>query len=98
MHDFDIIKNTCAQALNGNSDNEINQTLFYKVVNPDVVLELVGLVEESITTHELETLTILIRNLINCLEATADDRENNTLPDRDDLIRQAKRVLSIYAR
>ena len=93
MHDFEIIKNACM-----NQDNEINRTLFYKVINPDVVMDLVGLVEESITTHELETLTILIRNLTNCLEATGSEKENNTLPDREDIIRQAKYVLAIYAR
>ena len=98
MHDFDIIKNACAQAVSDNGDKEIKLDLFYKVVNPDVVMELVGLVEESITTHELETLTILIRSLTNYLEATGADRLNNILPDRDDLIRQAKYVLAMYAR
>ncbi len=98
MREFEIIKNACAQALTEENDSEKGSTRFYSVVDPESVLELVTLVEASITPHELETLTVLIRNLTNYVEATNDDKNNASLPDRDDLIRQAKYVLSIYAR
>ena len=95
MHDFEVTKSACMQAMDG---NESSRALFHRVVNPEVALELVGLVEDRITPHELETLTILVRNLTNYLEATRVEEKNNMLPDRDDLIRQAKYALSIYAR
>lgn len=98
MHEFEVIKNACAQALTEENGCKDGATRLYNVVDPESIMELVTLVEASITPHELETLTILIRNLTNYVEAIKDDKNNASLPDREDLIRQAKYVLSIYAR
>ena len=98
MHDFDLIKSVCAQAMNENCVDVSRRAMFYNLVDPELVLELIGLVEESVTTHELEALTILIRDLTNHLEEAEQNRCNITLPDRDRLIRQAKYMLSIYGR
>jgi len=98
MHELDVIKSVCAQALTEKDDHSRGNILFRSVVDPESVMELVRLVEESITPNELETLTILIRNLIHYLEAVKEEIDNSALPDRHDLIRQAKYCLSIYAR
>jgi len=98
MQELDVIKNACMQALTGKENAVTSDTLFHSVVDPELVMELVGMVEENISAHELETLTILIRNLTDSLEAMQDKAACATLPDQDDLIRHAKYILSIYAR
>ena len=98
MHELEVIKSACAQALTEKDGALTRDTLFRSVADPETVMELVRLVEESITPHELETLTILIHNLTEYLEAVKEDIDDATLPDREDLIRRAKYFLTIYGR
>ena len=100
MRDLDVIKGACVQALDSaNTNNHANNHIqFHQIADPETVLELVKLLEESITAHELESMMKLINNLVTCLEAVPNDNNNQSLPDRDDQIRQAKSMLAIYAR
>lgn len=98
MHDLEVIKSACAQALIEKDDNSSGNILFRSVADPESVMELVRLLELSITSHELETLTILIRNLTQYLEAVKEDIDDAALPDRHELIRRANYFLMIYAR
>ncbi len=98
MPEIDIIKNACIQALDDTKDVRDRTMLFREIVDPASVLELANLVEASITPHDLETLMLLIRNLADYLEAVPDTGNDMTHLDRDDLLRQARYTLSIYAR
>lgn len=98
MHEIDVIKNVCIQALDDTKDVRDRMMLFREIADPASVLELVSLVEASITPHDLETLTMLIRNLADYLEAVPDTGNEVMHLDRDDLLRQARHALSLYAR
>lgn len=98
MHELDVIKSACTQALLEKNDHSPVNSYFRSIADPECVLELVRMVEESITPHELETLMMLIRNLTHYLEVVKEDIDDVALPDRHDLIRRAKYFLLIYAR
>lgn len=98
MHDLEVIKNACIDALNDDEANLGGMALFREVVDPASVLELVNVVETSITAHELETLTRLIRKLTDYVEAVPDDANKAAHLDRDELIRYAKHIYGVFAR
>ncbi|HEY8096219.1 MAG TPA: hypothetical protein VIE65_09065, partial [Methylobacter sp.] len=87
MHDLEAIKSACINALNDEQDNQNGIALFREVADPASVLELVTMVQASITAHELETLTRVIRNLIDYVEAVPDDDHKAVHLDRQELIR-----------
>ena len=98
MNDLEVIKNACIKALNEDGESPNGMALFRDVVDPGSVLELVNIVQAAITAHELETLTRLIRNLTDYVEAVPDDGKKAVHVDRDELIRYAKHTYAVYAR
>ncbi|CAN5466053.1 hypothetical protein BH11PSE11_BH11PSE11_04190 [soil metagenome] len=98
MHELDVIKNACIKALNDDGESPNGMALFHEVVDPGSVLELVNIVQTTVTAHELETLTRLIRNLTEYVEAVPDDGKKAVQVDREELIRYAKHLYAVYAR
>jgi hypothetical protein len=98
MHDLEVIKKACTDALQNDESNPEVIAQFHEVVDPASVLELVHVLESSITAHELETLTRLIRDLTDYVEAVPDEANRSTHLDRDQLIRYARHLYGVFAR
>ena len=98
MHDLEAIRDACTRVLEEREDKVGALSQYREVVDPESVLELVHMLESGITAHELETLTRMIRSLIDYVEVVPDDANRAVHLDREELLREAKYLHAVYAR
>jgi hypothetical protein len=98
MHSIEVIKNTCADALEKADQGEDWLAEYCSIVDPMTAIEMAQRIEhleqhgDGLSVDELQALGKLIRDLTGYIKMTAGDKPD---PVRDDLMLQARQLLSL---
>lgn len=99
MHSIEVIKNTCADALEKIDAGETWMPEYCSVVGPSIALEMARRIEcleqgerVLVSEEELQALGKLVRDLTGYIKLTTGDKPD---PVRDDLLLQARQLLGV---
>ena len=72
MHALPVLKQACLDAFD-TEDEPGNPALFFSIVDPGSVLDLVEIAENAISKEEVEALHRVIAELCECVQRTTSD-------------------------
>ncbi len=78
MHTLPVLKQACLDAFD-TEDESGNPALFFSIVDPASVLELVKIAETAISDEEVKALHKVIAELCDCIQRTTVDPESIAL-------------------
>ena len=91
MHALPVLKQACLDAFD-TEDEPGNAALFFSIVDPGTVLELVEIAETAISEEEVKALHQVIAELCECVQRTTCD------PASIALTRRARMVVGVTSR
>lgn len=91
MHALPVLKQACLDAFD-TEDEPGNPALFFSIVDPGSVLELVEIAETAISDEEVRALHRAIGQLCDYLQRSTDDMEGT------ELVRHARAVVGVTTR
>ena len=91
MHALPVLRHACLEALD-DSDGPPSPALFFSIVDPGSVLELVEIAETRITDEEVQALHRVIADLSAYIRRTAPG------PDAMKLLTRAKQIVGVTTR
>ncbi len=91
MHALPVLKQACLDAFDS-EDEPGNPALFFSIVDPGSVLELVEIAETAISDEEVKALHQVIAELCECIQRMTSD------PASIELTRRARMVVGATTR
>lgn len=91
MHALPVLKQACLEALD-DTDGPSSPALFFSIVDPGSLLELVEIAETRITDEEVQALHRVIGQLSDYI------RRASPTPEAIELVRHAKAVVGVATR
>ena len=91
MHALPVLKQACLDAFD-TEDEPGNPALFFSIVDPQSVLELVQIAETAISDEEVKALHVVIAELGDYIRRAAPS------PEAMNLLLHAKRIVGVTTR